>query len=119
MFHEGEIRLLDPEICTATEELSAGCQEFVEDVKQMNSTTDIFLNFFTVCAEQVDKMKLQALGMKNLINMEENSRATKEKELKAEISFVETEIDKLTKELDSLRQIEKQQEKQATLKLRI
>ena len=30
MFHEGEIRLLDPEICTATEELSAGCQEFVE-----------------------------------------------------------------------------------------
>jgi len=94
MFHEGEIRLLDPTVYTATEDISASCGEFVEDVKQMNSTTETFLNFFTVCAAEVDKMKLQALGMKNLIKMEASSRPVKEKKLKDEISLVESEIDK-------------------------
>lgn len=119
MFHEGEIRLLDPAIYDATEDVSAGCGEFVEDVKQMNTTSEIFLNFFTICAEQVDKMKLQALGIRNLISLEESSRTMKEKELKAEILLVESEIDKLSKELDSLQQIEKQQENQSSMRLRI
>lgn len=109
--NEGEIRLLDPKVFDTTSQVSSGCGEFVEDLKQMNSTMDIFLKHFNEFAKQVDTMKLQALGVKNLIDMEKSSRKNKETELKLEVTMVEKDVDRLTEELESLKRIETEQKR--------
>jgi len=107
---DGSIRLTDPEVYKNSSELSNGCEEFVEGLKQMDQTMTIFLKYFEDYSKEVDKMKLQALGTQNLVEMEKENRILKEKELKSNITLVEKNIDRLTEELDSLCRMSTEQE---------
>mmetsp|Transcript_18155 Transcript_18155/g.35662 ORF Transcript_18155/g.35662 Transcript_18155/m.35662 type:complete len:134 (-) Transcript_18155:51-452(-) len=109
------IRVFDADKFESTAELRDECRDFATKVGDFTDNVQTFVQVLDAQAQIIEKEKLRAIGQRNLVDAEIETRKTKQRqhmlllrEKEAELERLETQIASLEKvEADQLALIEK------------
>eukprot|EP00823_Brevimastigomonas_motovehiculus_P000746 TRINITY_DN1095_c0_g1_i1.p1 TRINITY_DN1095_c0_g1~~TRINITY_DN1095_c0_g1_i1.p1 ORF type:complete len:136 (-),score=25.88 TRINITY_DN1095_c0_g1_i1:424-831(-) len=104
-----QIRLLDAESFKQTEQLSNECSTFSDKIESFNKIVNSLLDVLTSQSQKIERQKLMAIGQRNRITVETDTRKRKQQELQYMISQKQAELQRLTDYLDSLTKVEQEQ----------
>jgi len=103
------IRLLDPEQFKHAESLADESGAFVSKVEQFAQTTEALVAILTEQSKKIEQEKLMAIGMRNRVASEIETRKSREKELQALIDQKQLELDRQIAYYESLKKVEQEQ----------
>ncbi|XP_058799077.1 intraflagellar transport protein 20 homolog isoform X2 [Phymastichus coffea] len=104
-----KIRVLDPEVAHQTDKLREECQNFVAKIGDFHKAAEEFIKIMHHLAEQVEREKMRAIGLRNLMHtMSKESDAEKQR-LEAMLLEKNMQLDRLRIEYESLKKIEQEQ----------
>jgi intraflagellar transport protein 20 len=104
--NESKVRVLDQETFSKCQTLSEQCACFVSKIQNFSGTVETLVEVLEAQAAAIEKAKLRAIGVRNLVESEAENRTRKGKQLRAVIDERQRELHCLTKEYDSLAKVE-------------
>lgn len=105
----GKLRVLDAEKAKQTEELERECRAFVSKIGEFSETVQGVVEGLTAQAQVIETEKLKAIGQRNLVESERDTRRRKQRELQGHIDEKNAELARLNAQHDSLLRIEQEQ----------
>ncbi|KAJ3145676.1 Intraflagellar transport protein 20 [Geranomyces variabilis] len=104
-----KLRILDPAQFEASEQLKEECQEFTTRTGTFNDIIQMFMNLMDEKASQIEREKLQAIGLRNRAEREVDGRKRKHAQMQALIKERQAELDRLIMQADSLQKVQQEQ----------
>ena len=103
------IRVLDVDKFKHTEELSEDCNVFVTKIQDFNSTVHTLVEVLDAHSEKIETEKLKAIGQRNRVTAEAETRETMKKSMQALINEKQAELERYSKQYQSLLRVEAEQ----------
>ena len=104
-----QIRVLDMDKFKHTEELSEDCNVFVTKIQDFNSTVHTLVEVLDAHAQRIDTEKLKAIGQRNRATAEVENRERHQKAMQALINEKMAELDRYSRQYQSLQRVEAEQ----------
>ncbi|KAI9088714.1 intraflagellar transport protein 20 [Phlyctochytrium arcticum] len=89
-----KLRILDPTQFETSENLKDECKDFTSKVNNFNDTIQSFLKMMEEKAQQIEKEKLKAIGLRNRAEQESENRKRTQKQLQSLIKERQAELDR-------------------------
>lgn len=106
---QGKVRVLSLAAARQTEELEAESRAFVGKVLEFTQAVHGVVEGLGAQAAVIEREKLKAIGQRNLVEAERDTRRRKQREVQALVDERLAELARLQTELDSLQLVEQQQ----------
>lgn len=103
------IRILDAESSKQTEQLGEECVKFVEKIGLFTSSINSLVEVLTSQSNKIEKEKMLAIGQRNRIESETETRKRKQLEMQYLIAQKKQELQRLSTHYESLEKIENNQ----------
>merc|ERR1711877_39840 len=104
-----QIRVLPTEKYRETENMKSECIDFLKKIMSFNEMVTTLIEVLDSQAQKIEDAKLKAVGARNKIEGEEDSRRAKEQELRTLINEKRLMLERLTYEHDSLVKVQNEQ----------
>merc|ERR1712151_138616 len=104
-----QIRVLPTEKYRETENMKSECIDFLKKIMSFNEMVTTLIEVLDSQAQKIEDAKLKAVGARNKIEGEEDSRRAKEQELRTLINEKKLMLERLTFEYESLQKVENEQ----------
>ncbi|XP_049792768.1 intraflagellar transport protein 20 homolog isoform X1 [Schistocerca nitens] len=105
-----KIRILEPEVAEQTNELNEECKTFVEKITEFQKLVDGFISVMESLAKEVEREKMKAIGIRNMLKSVAKQRESEQQQLQALIIEKSTELERLRIQHQSLQKTEQEQE---------
>ena len=102
---QGKVRVLSLAVARQTEELEAESRAFVQKVVEFTTAVHGVVDGLGAQAAVIEREKLKAIGQRNLVEAERETRRRKQREVQALVDEKVAELARLQAELDSLLQV--------------
>ncbi|KAI9011024.1 intraflagellar transport protein 20 [Gaertneriomyces semiglobifer] len=89
-----KLRILDPADFEASESLKEECKGFTTRLNNFNEVVQMFLQLMEEKAQQIEKEKLKAIGLRNKYDHEVENRKGKQLQLNSIINERQAELDR-------------------------
>ena len=99
---QGKVRVLSLAVARQTEELEAESRAFVQKVVEFTTAVHGVVDGLGAQAAVIEREKLKAIGQRNLVEAERETRRRKQREVQALVDEKLAELARLQTELDSL-----------------
>mmetsp|Transcript_65186 Transcript_65186/g.142037 ORF Transcript_65186/g.142037 Transcript_65186/m.142037 type:complete len:131 (+) Transcript_65186:81-473(+) len=106
---DNRIRVMPKEKYKATEALDQQCQVFTEKIHAFGGTVQMLVEILDSEARRIEDEKLRAIGQRNRVEMEADSRRRKQQQMQAMIAEKTAELERLVFHLGSLERAEREQ----------
>eukprot|EP00744_Colponema_vietnamica_P010966 GILI01015442.1.p1 GENE.GILI01015442.1~~GILI01015442.1.p1 ORF type:complete len:145 (+),score=21.42 GILI01015442.1:43-435(+) len=106
---DNHIRVLEPEKFKETQQLAQESQTFIEKTSQFHEAVTILVDVLDKQSKDIESEKLKAIGQRNRVESEAESRKRKQQELSALINEKKAFLERLTVQLESLSRVESEQ----------
>jgi len=106
---EGKIRVLEQEKYEKTLNLRDECAGFSDKVKDFTESVQLFVQVLDSQAKHIEKEKLRAIGQRNLVDDEVETRKQKEKKQLTLIREREAELERYVVQVQSLEKVRAEQ----------
>mmetsp|Transcript_18134 Transcript_18134/g.25496 ORF Transcript_18134/g.25496 Transcript_18134/m.25496 type:complete len:131 (+) Transcript_18134:24-416(+) len=103
------IRILEADHFKQTEQLAEECTNFVEKIQVFTSTVNSLVEVLTTQSAKIEKEKMLAIGQRNKIESETETRKRKQQELMYAIAQKKQELQRSKDHFQSLEKIEMEQ----------
>ena len=103
------IRILEADDFKQTEELADQCHSFVEKTSEFITTVDSLVNVLQTQSTKIENEKMLAIGQRNRIDTEVETRRRRQAELQYEISQRKAELQRAADYTASLLKVEQEQ----------
>jgi intraflagellar transport protein 20 len=100
--------VIEPEQFRETLELKHGCEEFSTEVSDFMIAVKEFLVFMEAQSQRVEDQKLRSIALRNRVQDEIQSRKTASKELQNECDAKQKVLEKLSTEIRSFEDYDRQ-----------
>nr|CAD7610075.1 unnamed protein product [Timema genevievae] len=80
-----KIRVLEPEVSQQTNQLKEECKEFVEKITEFQRIADGFIHTVDNLAKEVEKEKIKAIGVRNLLKSMSKQREAEQQQFQVSI----------------------------------
>ena len=104
-----QIRVLSADKYRETEQVKGETIDFLKKIMGFNDMVSMLTEVLDVQAQKIEDAKLKAVGARNKIEGEEDTRRKKEQELKTTINEKRLLLERLTYEFESLQKVEQEQ----------
>ncbi|KAI8830059.1 intraflagellar transport protein 20 [Chytriomyces cf. hyalinus JEL632] len=104
-----KIRILPSDQFEASDSMKDQCKEFTQQIEDFNSIVQIFLEMLQAKAEQIEAEKLKAIGLRNRVETELETRKAKRQQLQLLIKERHAELHRLKIQSDSLENVSLEQ----------
>merc|ERR1712094_31364 len=85
------------------------CNVFVTKIQDFNSTVHTLVEVLDAHSEKIDTEKLKAIGQRNRVTAEAETRETMKKSMQALINEKQAELERYSKQYQSLMRVEAEQ----------
>jgi len=103
------IRLLDPEEFKQAEALADESTSFINKLGQFTKLTDALVEVLKTQSDKIEQEKLLAIGQRNRIEIEIDTRKRREQEAQSLIAQKQAELHRITEYYNSLLRVEQEQ----------
>mmetsp|Transcript_7764 Transcript_7764/g.11316 ORF Transcript_7764/g.11316 Transcript_7764/m.11316 type:complete len:132 (+) Transcript_7764:97-492(+) len=107
--NECNIRVLDAEKYKGSEELKQECEKFNEKIDKFTELSHGIIEVIDKKADQIETLKLRAIGQRNQVEHEQDTRNRKKKQLLTIISDMKQALERYKKQHDSLLKVSQEQ----------
>ena len=101
-----QIRVLSADKFRETENMKSECIDFLKKIMNFNEMVTTLIEVLDTYAQKIEDAKLKAVGARNKIEGEEDSRRKREQELKTIINEKRMELERLNYQFESLSKVE-------------
>nr|CAD7416996.1 unnamed protein product [Timema poppensis] len=105
-----KIRVLEPEVSHQTNQLKEECKEFVEKITEFQRIADGFIHTVDNLAKEVEKEKIKAIGVRNLLKSVSKQREAEQQLCQALMIEKSMELERLRVQYQSLMKCEHEQQ---------
>ncbi|XP_019868964.2 intraflagellar transport protein 20 homolog [Aethina tumida] len=106
--------ILEPEVAKQTNNLKEECQIYVEKIDEFQRITQKFVAMVENLSKLVEKEKIKAIGMRNILQSMEKQKENNQQQLQALIAEKSMELERLKIQLNSLLKTEMEQNETIT-----
>ena len=106
---ECNIRVLEAEKYKGSEELKAECERFNTKIDKFTELSHGIIEVIDKKAQQIEKLKLRAIGQRNQVEHEQDTRTRKKKQLQTIIIDMKQALERHRKQYDSLLKVSQEQ----------
>lgn len=106
---QSKIRVLDQSKFEKTQQLATEATDFVTKTAEFTNTVSSILQILEAQAKRIEQEKLRAIGQRNNMESEGETRKRKQRELLARVNESQAELQRLTAQYDSLCKTEAEQ----------
>ena len=105
----GNVRVLDTEKFKATQEIESECTTFMKKIKEFEGTVHTLVEVLDGQSKKIEQEKLKAIGQRNRVTAEAETRETMKKSMQALINEKQAELERYSKQYQSLMRVEAEQ----------
>ena len=103
-----QLKVIEPEQFKETLKLKEGCDQFSGEVNEFMTAVKEFLSFMEAQSRRVEDQKLRSIALRNRVNEEIEARKQKQMDLQNEIESRQKTLEKLTSEIRSFEEYDRQ-----------
>lgn len=103
-----QLKVIEPEQFKETLKLKEGCDQFSGEVNEFMTAVKEFLSFMEAQSRRVEDQKLRSIALRNRVNEEIEARKQKQMDLQNEIEARQKVLEKLTSEIRSFEEYDRQ-----------
>ncbi|KAJ3412165.1 Intraflagellar transport protein 20 [Chytridiales sp. JEL 0842] len=106
-----KIRILSSEQYEASEHLKDECRDFTQKISDFNTIVQMFLDLLQEKKTQIEIEKLKAIGLRNKVEFEIESRKARQNQMKVQIKERQAVLDRLNAQAESLLNVQMEQQR--------
>lgn len=103
-----QLKVIEPEQYKETLKLKQGCDQFSGEVSEFMTAVKDFLAFMETQSRRVEDQKLRSIALRNRVNDEIEARKQRQMDLQNEIEARQKVLEKLTSEIRSFEEYDRQ-----------
>lgn len=103
-----KIRVIEPEQFKETKKLKEGCDTFTGEVNDFMASVKTFLEFMEQQSKRVEDQKLRSIALRNRVQEEIESRKRLQQDIEAEIDSKQKQLERLSSEIRSFEEFDRQ-----------
>ena len=103
-----QLKVIEPEQFKETIKLKEGCDQFSGEVNEFMTAVKEFLSFMEMQSRRVEDQKLRSIALRNRVTDEIEARKQKQIDLQNEIEARQKALEKLTSEIRSFEEYDRQ-----------
>ena len=107
---QGKVRVLSTTIVRQTEELEAESRAFAQKIQEFAEAVHGVVDGLNIQSSVIEREKMKAIGIRNIVEGEKETRRRKQRELQALVDEKAAELSRMNSELDSLTRIQEEQQ---------
>lgn len=107
---QGKVRVLSTTIVRQTEELEAESRAFAQKIQEFAEAVHGVVDGLNTQSAVIEREKMKAIGIRNIVEGEKETRRRKQRELQALVDEKAAELARMNSELASLQRIQDEQE---------
>lgn len=103
-----KLKVIEPEQFDATKKLKEECDVFATDVNEFMGAVKVFLDFMEAQSKRVEDQKLRSIALRNQVQQEIEMRKNSQADLKNELEAKQKILERLSSEIRSFEEFDRQ-----------